>query len=104
MPVCQICKSNVTTTVFLAEEIRAVAGVPKNVCSSLSPDSIYRHGYEIVAFFFFFSSQRSNSETQAEEYAQPTDPFGYELSWDAFGKKKVVREHQIQQNFQAMCK
>lgn len=54
MPVCQICKSNVTTTVFLAEEIRAVAGVPKNVCSSLSPDSIYRHGYEIVAFFFFF--------------------------------------------------
>lgn len=103
MPLCQICKSNVTTTVFLAEEIWAVTGVPKNVCLSLSPDSIYRHGYEIVAFFFFFS-QRINSATQAEGQAQLTEPFGHKLSWDALSNKKIVREHQIQQNFQAMYK
>lgn len=94
MPVCQICKSNVTTTVFLAEEIRAVTAVLKNVCLSQSPDSICRQGYEIAAFF-----QRSNGEIQAslhwthfrrprgragESTPSSLSLFSYKLSWDAF--------------------
>lgn len=63
MPVCQIRKSNITTTVLLAGEIRAVTAGLKTVCLSQSPDSTGRQGYEIAAFF-----QRSNGDIQASLY------------------------------------
>lgn len=63
MPVCQIRKSNITTTVFLADEIRAVTAGLETVCLSPSPDSIRRQRYKIAAFF-----QRSNGEIQAGLY------------------------------------
>lgn len=49
MPVCQICKSHATATLFLAQE-KGVTAVLKNVCVSQPPDSICRQGYETETF------------------------------------------------------